>query len=43
MADNVEFLESVQLAQSDNVEPAFEPPADFGNDYGMVDDGDIPF
>ena len=43
MADNVEFLESVQSAQSDNVEPAFEPPADFGNDYGMVDDGDIPF
>lgn len=43
MADNVEFLESAQSVQSDNVEPAFEPPADFGDDYGMVDDGDIPF
>ena len=42
MADNVEFLESAQ-AQSDNVGPAFEPPSDFGDDYGMVDDGDIPF
>lgn len=44
IATNVEFLESAQSTPSNNnVGPAFEPPADFGNDYGMVDDGDIPF
>lgn len=43
IATNVEFLESAQAQSDNNVGPAFEPPTDFGDDYGMVDDGDVPF
>lgn len=43
IASNVEFLESANSTPSAPEEPQYTPPEGIGNDYGMVDDGDIPF
>lgn len=40
---NVEFLESANSIQTIPEEPQYNPPEGLGDDYGMVDDGDIPF
>lgn len=43
IATNVEFLESANSTPSIPEEPQYNPPEGLGDDYGMVDDGDIPF
>lgn len=39
----MEFLESANSTPSVPEEPQYNPPEGLGDDYGMVDDGDIPF
>lgn len=43
--ENVEFLGGDNKSNTNNADvgPAFEPPTGFGEDYGAVDDDDIPF
>ena len=43
--ENIEFLGGDNKNNTNNkdVGPAFEPPTGFGDDYGAIDDDDIPF